>query len=112
MNKKRWACIAIALGCCSFDASALTGRPLGIVVVYNGVVVVNFPGPNRTDGPACVAAYPNRFAFNGNTDAGKAMLAVLLAAYAAGTQVTIAGEGTCSAWADAETVSWLTTTGS
>lgn len=43
----------------------------------------------------------------GNAVGGKAMLALLIAAQAAGKQVSIIGKGNCDVWGDRESVSYV-----
>ena len=113
MKKK----IALALVTCLLAASAaradttpVSGKPTGITPLQpEGAVIFWLASPQRTGYPACVQTAPNRYAIPTNTDAGKAMIATLLTAYAMGYSVIVTGNGTCSVWGDAETVHWIAT---
>lgn len=70
----------------------------------NGVVIFYMTG-TRTTPPAC--ATQARWAFDGSTAGGQAMLATLLTAYARRDLVAVWGNDLCSAWPDTETVSFM-----
>lgn len=79
--------------------SNLYFMPSGAVLFHTGAA--------RTDVPACAAGQAARWAIDTNTAAGKAQLAGLLAAHAAGKKVSVSGTNTCNIWADTESVSYL-----
>ncbi len=81
--------------------------PYGIITNEYGVVFFHTNGA-RSALPTC--NYPviaNRFVISANTDAGKAMVSLLLTAQARGKRVFVGGTGNCNVWGDTETVSHL-----
>ena len=60
--------------------------------------------------PACATNTTalQRFAFDLTTDAGKAMIAIVLTAYVNKSPLDIVGTDSCTVWSDTETVSYLT----
>ena len=93
------------------DTTPVSGRPTGMTPLQpDGVIIFWLAGVTRPAGyPACVQSAPNRFAVPTNTDAGKAMIATLLTAYALGYNIMVTGSGACSNYPDAETVHWIAT---
>lgn len=108
----------------------------GIAILSSGVVLINlnsatavteyFVRPGSVPGwgyapgtPACNTT--NRYALDVTTVGGQRMYASLMLAYYAifgetlatvsRTHMAFNGTGNCSAWADSETLSWLTTVG-
>lgn len=83
------------------------GLPYGIIA-SEGNVVLFYTNGARTDPPTC--PYPlqtQRFAIPATTDAGKAMISVLLTAHARGKRVFVNGTGNCNTWGDSEGVNFL-----
>jgi hypothetical protein len=106
MKRQAIAAFAIASLICStaHASEAGPGQISNLIVVENGTVLFNQSG-SRTTPPGCQASTtPKRWAFNGTTPAGQAMLSLLLRAYATSKTVLIFGTGTCTAWSDTENV--------
>lgn len=110
------ACLALLLGGCSAVAAtpAIAGTQTGQVrVVYardsDGIIVVNLDG-TAVDHPVC-AQQPYWVIPNEKSDAGKRLLALLLAAQLSGRDVTIRGKNTCSRWPDGEDIDSVTLSG-
>jgi hypothetical protein len=75
-------------------------------VLENGVVIVYTSGA-RTGTPSCGLTYPDRFAFDSTTAAGKSQWAGILAAFLAGKSVSIAGANSCLVSNGSETLSYF-----
>ena len=73
----------------------------------NGAVLVYTSGSRTGTIPACGVTQPQRFALDSTTPAGKAQLAGILTAFAAGKPVVIVGTGTCSVFFDSETIEYF-----
>lgn len=95
----RAACLLLGLAACAASASA--GEAVGAVEFLRGghgwtpdnvYMLVQITG-QRTGAPSC--ATDPRLAVNPNTPAGKAIVAMLLTAKAAGNTVHIYGNGNC-----------------
>lgn len=86
-----------------------TVRVHSLHFMENGVVIFYHSGPVRTGAPACGGNQASRFAINAATDAGKAQLAGLMTAYAAGRSVRVFGANHCNAYGDTESVSYFHT---
>ncbi len=83
------------------------GTPNAFLSSEYGVQFFRTSG-TRVGVPACVTpGQESRFVIDARTDAGKAMLSVLLTAVARGKRVTITGTGTCGIWGDTESVSFI-----
>lgn len=84
------------------------GKPVGITVSEYNVVFFTVVG-NRSNPPTnCPATLiPNRFAIPSTTDAGRAMISLLLTAQARGKIVYINGTGNCNTWGDSEGVNYI-----
>jgi hypothetical protein len=74
----------------------------------NGYFVYVDLAPTNT--PACgtVTSGNHRYVIDLTTDAGKAMIATVLTAYANKALIDITGTGTCDVWGDTETVYYIT----
>jgi len=62
---------------------------------------------NITASPACAAGQPERYALDPGTDGGKAMIALVMTAYAQGKPITVEGANVCDIWSDTETTNWV-----
>jgi hypothetical protein len=78
----------------SIAGSADLGTLNTVHFMSNGVVIAYTTGA-RSDVPAC-AVSQSRFSLDATSAAGRAQLAGLLTAYAAGKQVAIVGTGSCA----------------
>lgn len=78
----------------AFGSDALPGRLSLPAFMSDGYVIVTTDG-QRSSNP-CTSTYPQRYALNATTAAGKIQLAGLLSAHAAGLPVRIIGTGSCS----------------
>lgn len=101
------AAVSLLFGC----QQALSGTAaVGVLsmphVLDNGVVIVYTDG-TRTGIPGCATSFPNRFAFDSTTSAGKSKWAGILSAFLTGKPVYIAGTGDCSASSSSETLSYF-----
>ena len=86
---------------------AAFSAPYGIHATEHGVVIFHTNGA-RSDPPTCPSPLiANRFAIAATTDAGKAMISLLLTAQARGKRVSVYGTGNCNLWGDTESVSYL-----
>ena len=94
--KKLFAAVAVAATLIPSIASAVgsyTGRVIWIHAMNDGWVLVHTS--STISGQVC--SHATRFVLNATTPAGKNQLNVILAAYAMGTDVHIAGDATCPA---------------
>ncbi len=88
-------------------SSAGVGTISNILATASGVVMFNHAGA-RSAAPSCQSSgVPTRWAINGATPAGQAMIATLLSAYSLGKSVQVVGTGACGDWVDTESVSLL-----
>ena len=71
----------------------------------DGSGVIFFAVENHTNAPSDCPG--NEWAFDANTDHGKAMYALLLSAAAQKQSVNIKGAGDCKAWGDRERPHWV-----
>lgn len=99
--------IVLMMGCVSLSnvASASSASPGSIDIINplaQGPVIFTHTGA-RTARPACATL--DRWAIDTSTNAGQALVASLLIAYAMSKQIIVNGTGACSAWGDTETVS-------
>lgn len=97
------------LACCSTGSVAGTAAAGSLVmphVLENGTVIVYTSG-SRTNTPSCALTYPDRFAFDSTTAAGKSQWAGILAAFLAGKTVFIGGTGNCAVSGGSETLSYF-----
>lgn len=85
------------------QGTGLLSRPITLNI---GVLLVSTTTA-ATGQPACVTTAGGRFAVDGTTEAGKVMVASILAAYAQGKQVTIVGTGDCGVYGNSETIAQL-----
>ena len=74
--------------------------------VDTGVILFNVEIHN--DAPASCPG--SEWAFNADTEHGKAMYALLLSAAAQGKPVYVRGAGDCADWGDRERPSWISVT--
>jgi hypothetical protein len=103
MNRRiRWALLAAGpfFSTLAFGAGSVSSaQVVGVRVDGNGKGLVMFDRPlGGTPAGCAIAYYANALAFNLNTDGGKAVLALALAAKASGDPVTANGLGTCTAY--------------
>lgn len=84
------------------QASTQTGVIEDIQIMNDGRIAVNF-STAREGKPAC-AIHNYFFIADENSAAGKAQLSLLLAAHAAGRQVSIVGTDACIRWVDGENI--------
>jgi hypothetical protein len=88
----------------SADVGAISS-PFGTTT---GVILFFHSGTRSSPKPACQHPdLPTRWAIDGRTTEGQAMLSIFLLAYSSNKRVAIAGTGNCSAWGDTETVLYL-----
>lgn len=111
MNGEKASCFVILLAALTFGSTvrAGTAAPGSLLMPHmleNGVVIVYTSG-SRTDAPVCALTYPDRFAFDSTTPAGKGQWAGILAAFIAGKRVFIGGTNTCSISAGSENLSYF-----
>jgi hypothetical protein len=86
-------------------SNSVNGQLGGFVTLSNGVILV-FNSGTRGALPACAStSFPTRFAFDGTTPTGQALLSVLMTSYALHVPMTLYGTGTCSVLSDTETIS-------
>ena len=84
-----------------------------ITVIYahernNGEGVILFGVEDNREKASCsTAASGKEWAFRANTDHGKAMYALLLAAASSGKEITVVGNDACGAWGDREEPSYV-----
>jgi hypothetical protein len=111
-DKMKKSCMVISLFSIliSLQLSAVANGSGNGTIVF---VLSNFSGQVffKTNGmqsqPSCAT---DGWAFDMNGSAasgGKAMLALLIAAQAAGKQVSVVGKGVCDVWGDRESVSYV-----
>lgn len=97
-----------AVAAMTFSSQALaSGTSSGVpsnITILNGIVVFTISA-GHGGYPAC--ATTQRWAFDANVASGQATLAALLNAYDLQKLINVLGTGTCSAWADSETVYFL-----
>jgi len=65
---------------------------------------------NITNGPSCGQVNPNAFALDASTEAGKAMMAMMIAAYTLNKTVTGIGSNVCDVHGNYETIFDMYTT--
>ncbi|MEM6649853.1 MAG: hypothetical protein AAF603_06350 [Pseudomonadota bacterium] len=58
--------------------------------------------------PSCASS--KRFAVDVTTNQGPTVVSAIIAAHAQGKEIQVEGNGTCSVWGNAETVSYITAT--
>jgi hypothetical protein len=92
-----------------YNSSFATGVGTGNIsfILSNSSGQVFFRTTTAQSQPTCST---EGWAFDmngGNAVGGKAMLALLIAAQAAGKQVSIIGKGNCDVWGDRESVSYV-----
>jgi len=88
----------------SFSDNGLIDHPL----INSAGIAFFYQGGTRTSIANCQGStVQKRWAFNTNTLKGQAMLSTVLTAYATGKPVVVQGTGSCSDWADSETVEWI-----
>jgi hypothetical protein len=93
------------------SSAAFSGDGSGFVTrIYahekdNGNGVIMFATQNHTVGDAKCSS--SEWAFDAHNDHGKAMYALLLSAAAQGKTVIVSGKGTCDAWGDRESPSYI-----
>jgi hypothetical protein len=89
--------------------SAFAGQSYGTVTtpLSNEQGAFFFSAGSATGKPACAVQTLGYWAVNTTTAGGKAMAATVLAAYANGKTIQVAGKGVCDVWNDRESVSWL-----
>ncbi|MEX2964506.1 hypothetical protein [Microbulbifer sp. TYP-18] len=68
----------------------------------DGTGVIFFETENNTNKAACSANGGKEWAFRVDTDQGKAMYSLLLAAASTGRNITVNGKGDCDDWGDRE----------
>lgn len=84
-------------------AGQVTGTVTGLIVrSSDGLVYVTLSG-TRTGGPTC-ATYPYFMIADENSNSGKKQFAMLLAAKASNSTITIVGRNTCVRWNDGEDI--------
>lgn len=104
--KKILILIVLALAANAHAGTAGSGILSDVHFMNNGVVIVYTSGV-RADVPTCASTQPDRFAIDASTEAGKAQLSGLLAAYVAEKTVRIFGMGSCAAHPDTETINYF-----
>jgi len=111
MKLKKIAALGLLFACSSALAGTAASGLLSMPhVLENGVVIVYTSG-TRTNTPSCALTYPDRFAFDSTTAAGKSLWAGILAAFLAEKAVFIAGTNSCSVSGGSETLSYFYITG-
>lgn len=107
--KKLLVCAAIIVS--SVVSTAYAGSGSGkITLIYaheknDGAGVIMFAVQNHTGAPSQCPSH--EWAFDANTDQGKAMYSLLLSAAAQGKPVQVKGAGDCAAWSDRERPIWI-----
>ncbi|WP_129782188.1 hypothetical protein [Peristeroidobacter soli] len=100
----RIRCALLAAGVFSSTLACAAGyvssaQVVGVRVDSNGKGLVMFDRALGSTPASCaIAYYANALAFDLNTNAGKAILALALAAKASGDPVTAYGQGTCATY--------------
>jgi len=98
----RWSVLATAVlsSTLAFGAGSVSSaQVVGVRVDSSGKGLVIFDRPLGGAPASCtIPYYANSLAFNLNTNAGKAILALALAAKASGDPVTVHGLGTCATY--------------
>jgi len=83
------------------------GYVTDIWTANNGAVIFNIDAGRANAAPSCQGStIPNRFAVDGSTVAGQAMVSTLLTAHAQHKKVIAMGASACGIWSDTETV-WI-----
>lgn len=107
--KKVMMCAVIIIN--SAISTAYAGMGSGKVTkIYaheknGGAGVIMFAVQNHNNAPSQCPGH--EWAFDVNTDQGKAMYSLLLAAASQGKPVTVKGAGDCAAWGDRERPIWI-----
>lgn len=89
--------IAVSIFNQALAGGAVTAKVVQVRIDQSGQGVVTFSQPLSGSTASCAdSGYANALAFNTNTAAGKAIMALALAAKATGDTVSVYGTGTCS----------------
>ncbi|MBB5986668.1 hypothetical protein [Sphingobium lignivorans] len=100
--------VMVIMGLCTATSGVAStsaqGYVLAITQIRQGPFIFSQNG-TRTAQPSCSTL--NRWAVDTSTDAGKAMVAIILSAYSMRKKVVIQGTGDCSTWFDSEAVDYL-----
>jgi len=112
LHTRNTACLALAYLCLVPTVQAagtVTTTIASVRADTDGKGIIEFAQPVGGTPPGCVASgFGSMMSFNANNVGGKAVLAVALAAKAAGTQVFAAGAGTCTHYSNTiEDISYL-----
>lgn len=103
--------LAISLTLTLLITNAYAGAGSGKVTqIYtheknNGAGVIMFTVENHSGQPS--ACPGPEWAFDANSDLGKAMYSLILSAAALGKSIVVQGAGDCAAWADRERPLWI-----
>lgn len=110
---KRWLMVITAglvsvLGLATAQAGGQVNGVVSSVQVRDsdGLIVVFVNGTN-TGRPACAASTTYWIIPNENSESGKKLYALLLAAKVSGISVQINGNGTCNRWVDGEDINYV-----
>lgn len=91
------ASLAICVSTCAFGAATVTGNIIEVRIDKSGRGMVTFNQPLAGEVAACRhSGNSQSLAFDTNTSAGRAILALVLAAKATGETVTASSTGDCS----------------
>ena len=88
----------------SFASNSSWGSINTVLPHSTGALFFNHTG-TRTARPAC--ATQDRWVIDGSTDGGKIIISTALSAYAQGKQISVKGNGACTAWPDTEGVEYI-----
>jgi len=103
----RTLAVVAALTCFSAQAGEGAGTVANLIVRdSDGLVYVQLATP-PTSRASCAATTTYWMIQNENSDSGKRLYAVLLAAHVAGRNVIIQGKNTCARWGDGEDILYV-----
>ncbi|MEE8057132.1 MAG: hypothetical protein V3T17_04765 [Pseudomonadales bacterium] len=90
----------------SYAAGYAWGTLYDVHFTGSGAVIAYINGP-RQNVPTCAVSFPNRFAIDGTSAAGKVQVSGLLSAYLTQKVVVITGTGDCVATGTEETINYF-----
>lgn len=102
--------LTLGLSGTAFSAGTVTGATLTGVTIFSSIGDILFVSTNQTvETPAsCGQNTAFQFAVDLTTALGQQTMALLLAARAAQTPISISGTGTCSVYSNVETINVVT----
>jgi len=91
----------------AIQAGEVTGKITSVLVRQSDGLTYFHVDATPTGRPACAAATTYWMIKDENSEAGKKLYSMILAARASGAEIRVVGANTCTRWGDGEDIQWM-----